>query len=232
MGSGVQKKVLAGLRRHEIVTLLQGEQNVGVELGVAEGVFSQRMVASGKFRSFIGIDMYGDSHDVKQYKRASKLIGLETGYKLLRMRFDEAFDLFDDESLDFIYVDGYAHGGEEGGETIFEWYRKVKVGGLIAGDDYHADWPLVVKAVDEFAQQLGEPLWVTDVTEPDNQYCRYPSWAVRKTQALAPKAPLELLEAGRAENRRVALQQDGGLLRRAARNLLPPLLYGYLKQLR
>jgi hypothetical protein len=57
---------------------------------------------------------------------ALRRVGLRAAYKLLRMRFDEAIDLFDDASLDFVYVDGYAHGGEEGGETIFEWFRKVR----------------------------------------------------------------------------------------------------------
>ena len=171
----IDRQVIPQSHRHDVVNLLDGDQNVGIELGVAEGVFSERMLASGRFKHFIGIDMYADGHDVEQYKRTLRRLGLKSSYKLLRMRFDEAFDLFDDESLDFVYVDGYAHGGEEGGETIFNWYSKVKVGGVIAGDDYSPAWPLVCKAVDEFASQLGAPILLTEITEPDNPYCRYPT---------------------------------------------------------
>lgn len=48
-------------------------------------------------------------------------------------------------NLYFIYVDGYAHTGEDRGKTLFDWYPKLKIGGLMAGDDYHDDWPLVKK---------------------------------------------------------------------------------------
>jgi Methyltransferase domain len=172
--------VLEGFHRQDIVRLLSGDENFGVELGIAEGIYSGRMVESGRFETYIGIDMYADGHDVGQYKRALAHVGLNIpGYKLLRMKFDEALDLFDDESLDFVYVDGYAHTGEEGGATIFQWYRKLKVGGLIAGDDYHRDWPLVIEAVDEFVMQTGGKLMVTELVE-DTNFNQYPSWAMKK----------------------------------------------------
>ena len=43
------------------------------------------------------------------------------------MTFDDAIDLFEDQFFDFIYIDGFAHTGEEGGETLIKWYRKLKV---------------------------------------------------------------------------------------------------------
>ena len=88
------------------------------------------------------------SHDINQYKQALKKMNIfSNDYKILRMRFEEAIDLFEDNS-DFVYVDGWCPPGQNG-ETIFKWYEKVKLGGFIAGDDYHLDWPLTV-AVDEF----------------------------------------------------------------------------------
>ena len=45
--------------RHDVVKLLSlSEGNIGVELGVAKGIFSSRMVDSGYFSSFIGIDNF------------------------------------------------------------------------------------------------------------------------------------------------------------------------------
>ena len=218
--------------RHDVVQLLSGDANVGVELGIAEGVFSERMVQSGRFARFIGIDMYADDHDVAQYKRALKRIGIWSDYKLLRMRFDEAIDLFEDESLDFVYVDGYAHGGEEGGRTIFEWFRKVRVGGLIAGDDYSPAWPLVVKAVDTFALQLGQVIHLTEVTEADNPYCRYPTWAIRKERSVALAAPAALVREGQRANARVLREKEGGWVKQQLKAWLPPTVIAQLKRLR
>ena len=190
--------------RHDLIKLLpNGSGNVGVELGVAEGVFSERMIASRAFEMFFGVDMYADIHDVAQYKRALQRIGLFKNYKLLRMTFDEALDLFEDESLDFIYVDGYAHSGEEGGETIYKWARKVKIGGIVAGDDYHRDWPLVVQAVDRFCKDTGFELHISKKTEPDVPYSVYPSWAVVKTRPVDLDAPAQMVRIGKREAGRI-----------------------------
>ena len=188
--------------RHNVVNLLEScNGNVGVELGVAKGIFSLRMMESGYFSYFFGIDAYADLHDVNEYKEVVNKIGLFSNYKLLRMTFDEAYDLFDDESLDFIYVDGCAHTGENGGKTIFDWSRKVKIGGVISGDDYHDDWPLVVEAVDEFVLLSGFNLNLTANVE-DDPYCNYPSWAVIKDTDTCDMRPSEqLLKKGHRAKR-------------------------------
>ena len=223
---------LEGYRRHDILKFLKGDANIGVELGVAEGILSERMVDSGKFAYFYGVDMYADRHDTAQYKRALRLTGLRSPYRLLRMRFDEAIDLFDDESLDFIYVDGYAHGGEDGGETLFRWYDKIKVGGLISGDDYDPAWPLVQEAVNELARQLDTEILLTEVIEPDNQYGRYPTWAICKQQAQRVRVPDDLVRRGRAALRHAATRERGSIARRVGKALCPPLLLELAKQFR
>jgi len=202
---------LEGARRHEILQLLGDRRGlVGVELGVAGGGFSARMVGSGKFDTFFGVDMYADTHDVNQYKQALRHVGLFTPYKLLRMSFAEAYDLFDDDSLDFIYIDGYAHSGQEGGETIWHWARKVKQGGLIAGDDYHEDWPLVKEAVDLFADVTGFELNVTTVVEEDVDYAAHPSWGMIKTAPVTGEPPTEMVSRGKAAAAKVARKRALG----------------------
>ena len=187
--------IMLNTYRHDVIRLLKSNKdNIGVELGVATGVFSLRMVESGYFSSFFGVDMYADMHNVDEYKEALKKVALHGKYKLLRMTFDEAYDLFKDESLDFIYIDGYAHNGENGGETIFEWAKKVKIGGVISGDDYHKDWPLVMEAVDEFVKLSGFSLNLTSNIE-DDPYCLYPSWAVvKKTNTSSLYSPKYLIK--------------------------------------
>lgn len=213
---------LEGFHRHDILRLLpEGAGRVGLELGVAGGEFSRRMVQSGRFEQFFGVDMYADTHDVAQYKTALRRVGLTAPYKLLRMTFAQAYDLFDDESIDFIYIDGYAHSGQEGGETIWHWARKVKIGGLIAGDDYHSDWPLVMEAVNRFADETGFELCVTTLTEPGVDYAEHPTWAMLKSAPVRGEPPADLLARGkRAASLTARRRMAGYRLSQALRRLV------------
>ena len=187
--------ILEAAYRHDVLRLMPAQEgNVGVELGVAQGGFSECMVKSGRFKMFFGVDRYYNDrgHDVEQYKSALRRVGFNAPYRLLRMTFDEAYDLFEDDSLDFIYVDGYAHTGEEGGSTIYRWAHKVKPGGVIAGDDYHPRWPLVIRAVDRFAADTGFELFLTSIMQSNTAFSSYPTWAFVKTGRTPICAPPEL----------------------------------------
>lgn len=59
----------------------------------------------------------------------------------------DASFLFEDNSLDFIMIDA-AHDYENVKQDLYHWYPKLRVGGIIAGDDI--TWPGVNRAVDEF----------------------------------------------------------------------------------
>lgn len=59
----------------------------------------------------------------------------------------EASKLYEDNSLDFVFIDG-AHDYLSVKEDIEYWYPKVKKGGYISGDDYVH--PPIGKAVREF----------------------------------------------------------------------------------
>ena len=172
------------MTRFDLPLLLEGTGHRGIELGVAQGGFSRKMVDSGKFDIFFGVDVYGDRHDTAEYKTALRHIGLEAPYRLLRMRFDEALDLFEDESFDFIYIDGYAHTGEEGGQVLRDWFPKLKLGGLFAGDDYDPHWPLVIEAVDTVTAQLGAQLNLTGAPSGGG-YNKFPSWFLVKDQGMS-----------------------------------------------
>lgn len=66
--------------------------------------------------------------------------------KPVRMTSAEAVKLYEDNSLDFILIDG-GHDYDTVHGDITEWLKKLKPGCVIAGDDYV--WPGVKKAVDE-----------------------------------------------------------------------------------
>ncbi|MFQ3200803.1 MAG: SAM-dependent methyltransferase [Zhongshania sp.] len=153
------------------------------------------MMQSGKFRRFYGVDLYEDDHDTKEYISALKLVGIEDDYTLLRMSFDDVIELFEDTFFDFIYFDGYAHTGEERGKTFSDWYRKLKVGGVFAGDDSHDDWPLVKWAVNDIVSKLDCELNITGKVESAHLN-RYPSWFFTKEKEHKFKINEELRNLG------------------------------------
>ena len=182
-------KMLPAKGRIEVVNLLERSSgNIGAELGVAAGDFSAELLDSGCFQRLYGVDAYADHHDVDEYKAVVRRFRSKGQYSLLRLRFDEALDLFDDASLDFIYIDGYAHTGQEGGETIHAWARKVKINGVISGHDYDSAFPLTTKAVDEFVALNGFELHVL-ARDGD-----YPTWAVVKTDDTLGDGPRQELQ--------------------------------------
>ena len=219
--------VLPGTSRDAVLDPLRGKKNVGIELGVAGGSFSTRIVESGKFDKVFGVDTYDDYyHHIDEYREAISRVGLKSNYSLLRMTFEEALSLFPDEFFDFIYVDGFAHTGQEGGQTLADWYPKLKVGGIMAGDDYHDDWPLVQWAVNDFASALGVGLTVTEKTE-SHSYNRYPSWFIAKPQSADSdvyRPHLTLVEVAAAEKAVIAKDRQRKVRLRQLRQLKARLL--------
>jgi cephalosporin hydroxylase len=62
----------------------------------------------------------------------------------------EIKDQYEDESLDFVYIDAN-HSYDGVIKDLQDWYPKIKKGGMISGHDYEErPWPGLVKAVDEF----------------------------------------------------------------------------------
>ena len=114
-------------------------------------LFSSRasVYACGQYR-------WTDHHDPKEYIEASRmLVQFGRGRCVpLRMTFREALPLFKDGSLDFCYVDGYAAGGQENGQTLEDWWPKLRPGGIFGGHDYDSKWPATQKAVHAFRLPL------------------------------------------------------------------------------
>jgi hypothetical protein len=67
----------------------------------------------------------------------------------LRMLSWEASIYFEDNSVDFCYVDA-AHDYNSVMKDLNAWWPKIKIGGEIGGDDYSAEWPEVIDAVNKF----------------------------------------------------------------------------------
>ena len=128
---------------------------IGAELGVANGWYSSYLNRHHKFKEFYCIDKWNDHHDDKERLNVIETFKNQDNVKILHMEFQEAINLFPDEYFDFIYIDGYAHTGQNDGLTLRQWYPKLKSGGTFSGHDY-TDMPPsieVKRAVDEFASK-------------------------------------------------------------------------------
>jgi hypothetical protein len=169
----------ATLRSRAELTKLIRPGGVGVELGVANGVFSELILRTSELGYLYSIDAYGDrKHPVSRYRSAVvRLAPYRMRNAIIRMRFDEALSMFPDRYFDFIYVDGCAGNGEEGGRSFYDWWPKLKSGGVFAGHDYSPEWPLVIQAADRFVAKMGVPLFkVGGEADPADVANRYPSW--------------------------------------------------------
>lgn len=81
----------------------------------------------------------------------------------VRMESKEAVKLYEDNSLDFVFIDA-SHDYENVKQDINLWYPKVKSKGMIAGHDYTQSWSGVIKAVDEFVDQKNYNLTIKGPT--------------------------------------------------------------------
>ena len=115
---------------------------VGAEIGVAKGEFSE-VICKGGFKLF-SVDPYLAHKDYFRPSIQERLDAeLEETKKrlapydsvILRQTSMDAVQDFEDESLDFVYIDGH-HGFKYVTEDIFEWSKKIKKGGAICGHDY------------------------------------------------------------------------------------------------
>lgn len=152
----------------------------GAELGVAGGAFSDEILRQCPAVTLLwSIDRWGDHHDVMEYWYASdRLAAYGVRSRVRRCTFSEAAAMIPDGSLDWCFVDGYAHTGQDAGATLEEWWPKLGAGGIFSGHDYHPDWPATKGAVDAFAARHRLPLGAT--AEYSRERGEWPSWWVRK----------------------------------------------------
>jgi hypothetical protein len=152
----------------------------GAELGVAGGGFSEDILRYCPAVTLLwSIDRWSDHHDLREYWSAADRLG-QYGQRsrVRRCTFTEAAQMIADGSLGWCYLDGYAHTGQDGMQTLVDWWGKLRPGGILAGHDYHADWPATMRVVDEFVASRRLELGLT--REYDKPRQEFPSWWVKK----------------------------------------------------
>lgn len=117
---------------------------VGAEIGIHKGAFTEKFCQAGL--KMYAIDPWmaykGAGRTQEEQTRQDFLYGHTqrtlAPYKdcqIIRKTSMEALKDFEENSLDFVYIDG-DHRFLFVAEDIYEWYSKVKKGGIVSGHDY------------------------------------------------------------------------------------------------
>lgn len=173
----------------------KGLLGTAMELGVFRGEFAGHFLGGWPGKRYVAVDRYLPTDDCNSrdgWSKADRQLDRELAHAKLA-RFErrgvlewkeldtiEAIEAEPVESLDFVYIDA-GHRYWEVRQECFAAWERVKPGGIVAGHDYAWDLPTVVRAVNEFADQVGQPVWLT--CDAHTQW----SWYVEKPIPAAPE---------------------------------------------
>jgi hypothetical protein len=118
----------------------------GVEIGVFKGQFTKQLLENWDGTMYMidpwrplgeeYIDASNHKEHTDAYAQTMKNIqGYENRALMLRGLGEELVNIFEDNSLDFVYIDGN-HAYDYVVQDMKLWWPKLKKGGLFAGHDY------------------------------------------------------------------------------------------------
>ena len=143
----------------------------GAEVGVRQGVFSEAICKVIPNVELSCIDLWGAYYHFDgqngntHYEQAKSRLAQYNAVLIMKKSIEASLD-FEDESLDFVYIDA-DHRFDYVMEDIITWSRKVKIGGIISGHDYYRFRNGgVVQAVDLYTHMHNIDTWfITDEKE-------------------------------------------------------------------
>lgn len=170
---------------------------VGVEVGVLKGCYAEQFLQANGALKLYAVDPWARTDGFLDFSNRT----LEKSYRSARKRLDkynceiirktsmQALDDFQDESLDFVYLDG-DHSFKSVVLDICGWIKKIKVGGIISGHDYRRyvdeHRSHVPQAVVGYTESYNIKPWFVlgrkHTTEPDEIRDKERSWMWIKTK--------------------------------------------------
>jgi hypothetical protein len=146
---------------------------IGVEVGVDKGEYSEVLCKTNPQATIYGIDPYDRAayepnikpHEAgiwdtqegfeSNFEKAIKLLSPYKNYTLIRKYSSEALTDFEDNSLDFVYIDAN-HDFPNFIYDLHYWLKKVRIGGIMSGHDYavysYKKFNHVKRALDAYAR--------------------------------------------------------------------------------
>jgi len=120
----------------------------GVEVGVERALFSHVIADMNTQLTLYGVDPYSYYPEYREYHSQEEMDGIfdeaqlrmkayiqHEQYIAVRKPSMEAVKDFEDNSLDFVYIDAN-HEADFPYNDIVEWAKKVRPGGIVSGHDY------------------------------------------------------------------------------------------------
>ena len=162
-------------RKRLMIHLGEAGYTKGAEIGVDRGRFSEYMFKVIPNLHLLCVDpWYWKLRGESRYQSTVKRLEPHNA-TVIRKKSHEAVLEIEDESLDFVYIDG-DHTFDYVMTDIIMWARKVRIGGIVAGHDlYRFRGAGVVEAVEIYTKMHVITQWfVTDE--------RTPTWFWLKTE--------------------------------------------------
>lgn len=130
-----------GQSRNDLAQLFTG---TGVEVGTERAVFAKTICRKNPdtllycvdpWKAYPGYRDHVTQEKLDRFYEESKERMKDFNCTLIRETSMDALKYFLDNSLDFVYIDAN-HDYQHVMEDMVEWYKKVKVGGILSGHDY------------------------------------------------------------------------------------------------
>jgi hypothetical protein len=134
--------------RKEIIHFLNERYpfGTGCEVGVLRGEFSKHLLSNWNCKKLYLVDCWEDhpsdydehfhNHDDNFISMKNNLIDFGNRIEICKGFSDKVVDQFPDEFFDFVYIDAN-HSYEGCKKDIESYWRTLKAGGILMGDDYH-----------------------------------------------------------------------------------------------
>lgn len=131
------------------------------EVGSYEGISS--VLLSHYCKKLYCVDIFSEEKYENTFDK--NIANFSNNVEKIKSLSKDALDLFEDKSLDVVYVDA-SHDYENALFDIANWKNKIKNNGLMSGHDYHKDCQGVIDAVNEI---FGKP----DKVYEDSSWIKY-----------------------------------------------------------
>lgn len=173
--------------RNSIGELFEGKEVVGAEIGVQVGRYAYNVLNRfchqlnlidpwTHFNNYLDIANTTVPQKEYEFSLVSKMFK-DSNVNIIRQTSKEASKMFQDKSLDFVYIDAN-HSYNSVKEDMELWWPKVKDGGFLCGHDYmntkEGNTVIEVKsAVDNFVEK-------NEISHGFITCEEYPSWFIKK----------------------------------------------------
>jgi len=164
----------------------ENNYSIGVEVGVQAGKTFKHLIEKSPELILYGVDGWFSDKNIRLEEKPLEGTEPSSNYHSLKKWIDEhrvshraflvrsythtCLDMFEDESLDFVFIDA-DHSYEGVKKDTLNWSKKVKSGGLVSGHD--SNYPSIEKFIKEIPNNLQIQ---RDIGFSDMNYARDNVW--------------------------------------------------------